>query len=545
MAVIDTVTSEYYLRPLIISLSILTLSTVIYRHHSNLTTLPLIGTIITFLRHRHRLHDHLTDTLATANSLTLTLRNRIFTVEPTNLEHILQSNFINYINTNHYTYVFHELLGTGAKNSDSGHWFAQRRIATRILDTQCMKTFVFDTLQLHVSKTLMPHLSSSANNIIDLQQLFRKFSFDMICNVALGLDLKSMDCYRYELFVEAFDDVVEHVSYRFTSLVPVVWKLKRYFNVGSERKYKEGIERVNEFVMDVIKLKETGKVCERGQDIVSMLMNIRYDVGYQGEEKRKLLRDNAISFILAGTYPTSTALTWFFWLLDGHPHCKQMIREEISMLTSLSRNVHQPNLTFDELKKLNYLRAALSESMRLFPPVPINSTTAVYDDILPNGTYVEQGWCVDYSAYAMARMKNLWGSDCREFKPERWLDADGVFRILPLSIYFKYIVFNGGDRVCLGKEMAMFQMMSVVVMVMHEFEIEVVGGGGTPEKMADPPYGLSIYLSMKNGLPVRVKKRESDHVPRAKDRGVLVGLFGMVLVGLSFYKHKQYLKLAL
>jgi len=103
------------------------------------------------------------------------------------------------------------------------------------------------------------------------------------------------------LFVEAFDDVVEHVSYRFMSAVPVVWKLKRYFNVGSERKYKEGIERVNEFVMDVIKLKETGKGCERGEDLVSRFMDSRYDVGYQGEEKRKYLRDNAISFILAGT----------------------------------------------------------------------------------------------------------------------------------------------------------------------------------------------------------------------------------------------------
>ncbi|XP_076910776.1 cytochrome P450-like [Bidens hawaiensis] len=171
-----------------------------------------------------------------------------------------------------------------------------------------------------------------------------------------------------------------------------------------------------------------------------------------------------------------------------------------------SHHVHPLNLTFDDLKNLNYLHAALSESMRLFPPVPINSRLTVDDDILPDGTYVGKGWFADYSAYAMGRMEKLWGSDCREFKPERWLDGDGVYQ--PLDQY-TYPVFHGGFRMCLVKEMAYLQMKLVVVAVMHEFEIEVIGGGGTPEKMVDPPYGFSLLLSMKNGLNVRVKKRQT------------------------------------
>ncbi|KAI3828987.1 hypothetical protein L1987_03100 [Smallanthus sonchifolius] len=255
--------------------------------------------------------------------------------------------------------------------------------------------------------------------------------------------------------------------------------------------------------MDVIKSKETQTAYKTNEDLLSRFMASSCDMGFEDEQMRKFLRDIVISFILAGKDSTSTAFTWFFWLLDGHLHCKHLIRKEFSMLVTSCHHTHPLNLTFDDLKKLNYLHAALSESMRLFPPIPINSRLTVDDDILPDGTYVGKGWFADYSAYAMGRMERLWGSGCREFKPERWLDGNGVYQ--PLDQY-KYLVFHGGFRMCLGKEMAYLQMKSVVVAVMHEFEIEVVGGGGTPERMVHPPYSLSLVLSVKNGLPVRLKK---------------------------------------
>ncbi|PWA40867.1 cytochrome P450 [Artemisia annua] len=305
-------------------------------------------------------------------------------------------------------------------------------------------------------------------------------------------DAKSMS------FMQAFDVAVEHTFNRFISPLPAIWKIKRFFNIGSEKKYKQAIETVNQFAMDIIKSKEAQTdSMTKEDDLLSRFMVSSQDMGLNNEERRGFLRDIIISFVLAGKDSTATALTWFFWLLDGHPHCKDLIRKELT-------NIHPPNVTFDELKTLHYLHAALSESMRLFPPVPINSRLTVHDDVLPDGTFVGKGWFADYSAYAMGRMERLWGLDCREFKPERWLDGNGVYQ--PLD-QFKYPVFHGGFRMCLGKEMAYLQMKYVVVAVMYQFEVEVIGGGGTVEKMVNPPYSLSLLLSMKNGLPVKLKKR--------------------------------------
>ncbi|KAI7728197.1 hypothetical protein M8C21_012889 [Ambrosia artemisiifolia] len=499
---------------IILSLSFLTLSTLFYRltrrrvSYSAVKTpcpqsYPLIGNLIGFLRNQHRYHDWVTDMLSTTPTLQvngfLGLSHSIWTADPTNLEHILGSNFPNYVKSSRYTSVMQELLGSGIYNSDGILWASHRKITGPEFAVVSLKTFISDIVQSQLSKSLIPLLISAGSNTFDMQHVLRKFSFDTICNVAFGVD-------PWSSFAQAFDAAMEHTSNRFMSPFPVVWKLKRYFNIGDERKYKETIKIVNQFAMDVIKSKDTQNCYETNKDLLSKFMVFSWGMGFEDEERSKFLRDTIINFVFAGKDSTSTALTWFFWLLDGHPHCKHMIYNEFSMLTTSSTHIRPLNLTLDDLKRLNYLHAALSESMRLFPPMPIHSRSVVNDDILPDGTFVHKGWYVDYSVYAMGRMESLWGYDCREFKPERWLDGNGVYH-QPDDMYV-YPVFNGGLRMCIGKEMAYIQMKLVVVAVMHEFEIEVVGGGGTPERMADPPYRLSLVLNMKNGLPVRVKKRQ-------------------------------------
>ncbi|KAI5002041.1 hypothetical protein ZWY2020_026691 [Hordeum vulgare] len=153
---------------------------------------------------------------------------------------------------------------------------------------------------------------------------------------------------------------------------------------------------------------------------------------------------------------------------------------------------------------MHYLHAALTEAMRLYPPVPINTRVAAAADVLPDGTTVRAGWFADYSAYAMGRMPRLWGDNCREFRPERWLNGDrGEFVAVEAA---RYPVFHAGPRTCLGKEMAYVQMKAVAAAVIRRFAVEMVE---TPVSMDAPPlYELGATLRMKGGLRVRIKKRE-------------------------------------
>jgi hypothetical protein len=158
------------------------------------------------------------------------------------------------------------------------------------------------------------------------------------------------------------------------------------------------------------------------------------------------------------------------------------------------------------------------------------------EDTWPDGTHIPKDSVVAYAPYAMGRMEQLWGSDCLEFKPERWLDDNGVFQ--PQSPY-KYAVFQAGQRVCLGKELAMLQMKLLVATLVSHFTISMSSISATSEATADaqdaqdaqdddngggddddddfkPTYEISLTLPIKNGLPVRIHLATQDENIKAK-----------------------------
>lgn len=92
--------------------------------------------------------------------------------------------------------------------------------------------------------------------------------------------------------------------------------------------------------------------------------------------------------------------------------------------------------------------------LRLYPSVPVNSREVVRTTILPVGggpdgkapLLVQPGEAVGYCVYAMHRRKDIYGEDAEEFRPERW--EDGGLK----DVGWAYLPFNGGPRLCLGRE---------------------------------------------------------------------------------------------
>ena len=154
---------------------------------------------------------------------------------------------------------------------------------------------------------------------------------------------------------------------------------------------------------------------------------------------------------------------------------------------------------FDEVDRLVYLKAALSETLRLYPSVPEDSKHVVKDDVLPNGTFVPAGSAVTYSIYSVGRMKFIWGEDCLEFKPERWLSPEGDK--IQVQDSYKFVSFNAGPRLCLGKDLAYLQMKSIAAAVLLRHRLAVAPGHRVEQKM-------SLTLFMKYGLKVNVYPRD-------------------------------------
>lgn len=103
------------------------------------------------------------------------------------------------------------------------------------------------------------------------------------------------------------------------------------------------------------------------------------------------------------------------------------------------------------------LICALLQVLRLYPSVPINSRTATFTTTLPTGggphgtspVLIRKGEAVGYAPYVMHRRREIFGPDAEAFRPERWLENGGR---LFSTVGFGYVPFNGGPRMCLGRE---------------------------------------------------------------------------------------------
>ncbi|KAL6580031.1 hypothetical protein OROMI_008055 [Orobanche minor] len=162
---------------------------------------------------------------------------------------------------------------------------------------------------------------------------------------------------------------------------------------------------------------------------------------------------------------------------------------------------------YDEVKDMVYTHASLCESMRLYPPVLVDTKAALKDDVLPDGTVVKKGMRVSYHPYAMGRVEKVWGKDWGEFRPARWLEKeeeeeDVKWRFVNRDAY-TYPVFQAGPRIFLGKEMAFIQMKRVVDGVLRRFKVVPLMAEG-----AEPMLITDLTAKMKGGFPLRIEARD-------------------------------------
>ncbi|BGP59269.1 hypothetical protein NBRC10512v2_000563 [Rhodotorula toruloides] len=109
----------------------------------------------------------------------------------------------------------------------------------------------------------------------------------------------------------------------------------------------------------------------------------------------------------------------------------------------------------------------------------------------------------------MNRDPKVWGPDAAEFKPERWLDSEGN---LVKESQWKYHAFNGGYRLCLGQNLALYEGTSVLNAVTREFDLSFAPGYLENVKMCDfeqtPLYKGALTLSLAEPLRVKATRRK-------------------------------------
>ena len=194
------------------------------------------------------------------------------------------------------------------------------------------------------------------------------------------------------------------------------------------------------------------------------------------------------SLMIAGRDTTACTLSWMFYLLAKHPDVQDILIQEIDE----TFRGEEPNMK--DVGKMKYLDSIVMETLRMYPPVPIDVKYSLNDDYLPDNTFIPKNTPITYYPFVMGRLERFWDRP-DEFLPERWSN-----RRRPSP--YEFPVFQAGPRICLGQSLAFLETKILTCMLLQKFRFKL----SNPDKPVH--YTMSATMSIKDGLHIIPDLRE-------------------------------------
>lgn len=219
----------------------------------------------------------------------------------------------------------------------------------------------------------------------------------------------------------------------------------------------------------------------RGTDSVPDLLDLLLE-GADPKTGRQMttseVRDNLLTFIVAGHETTALTLAWSLYLVAFDQDVQDRARAEAqSVLKGRAA-------TGADLEHLPYIRQIIDEALRLYPPAGMVSRTAQRDDTLC-GTAIKAGDTVMIPIYALGRHHALW-EDPDSFRPERFADRKAINR-------YAYLPFGDGPRICIGASFALQEAVIILATLLGRFRL-------TPVQGRDPKPVMILTLRPEGGV---------------------------------------------
>ncbi|PWN86887.1 cytochrome P450 [Acaromyces ingoldii] len=402
---------------------------------------------------------------------------------PAYLQYIQKTNFDNFPKGPDQRRIMCDVLGIhGIFASDGAIWLKQRKLATHIFSFNNFRTHVQSTVvrEVHTLDALLQD-ASHKQAPVNLPDTMFRFTLNSFAWMAFDADV---DCLPSRVeglavpneFASSFDYAQMVMDHRIFALLP---KWSEWFTREGYH-MRKSLRTLNRYCYRIIdsrlarreKLGAGNATDKAGKDLLELFM----DRGLTREELLPVI----LNFLIAGRDTTAQSLAWLFFELWKSPQYIDKIRQ--SLVPLLGAPGEQRPMQFDEIKELPLLQACFYEAVRLWPAVPKNLKRVVQDDIIrPTGEHAAEGLpdvdvrggeTVLWSDWCMARMPEVWGADCCEFRPERFLEtgSDGSLRVAEFS-QFKFHSFNAGPRMCLGKTLATYEGMAVTAAILGRYDV--------------------------------------------------------------------------
>jgi cytochrome P450 len=332
---------------------------------------------------------------------------------------------------------------------------------------------------------------------LDVFPLIKACTLDIICDTAMGVSIdalmsnsSSLEGKRYAMHVQEMGKLTWDWMLR-----PYLYSMRLFHALSRPgRRHKQCLAALHGFTRSVIAQRkaerQSSSASARSGSFLDILLQMQADGSVAITDAE--VQEEVDTFMFEGHDTTAVSLGWTLYCLGRNLELQLQLQRELDTVMG-RRTVPE----YEDLEHMPFLQACISESLRLYPPVPMFSRTTT-EAMTLGGVSVPRGMDVSISPWLLHRDSTVWPQP-DDFLPERWLGDDGCAHKVH---HFSYMPFAQGPRNCIGRMFALNEEKMLVATVVKQFTIAALHN--LDEVQPSP----EIILRPKSGVWLKLWSRE-------------------------------------
>jgi len=349
------------------------------------------------------------------------------------------------------------VTGDGLLTADTQAWRPRRRMLQPAFHQEMVSLsqthveFGLAKLEIHWRE-----LTATGPTIIDIDQAMMSLALEITCGALFGVDIES--------------EVDEITAATLTALHGVVARARNplalplMFPTPANLKMKRAIKKLDKAVTLIIAARAANQLPLDAP--IRDMLDVLLDPDLETPLSKQQIRDEIVTFIVAGHETVASALTWAWSLLVTNPSEMKKLQEH------------------PERAKL-----VLAEALRLYPPAWV-ITRRTLSEFTVEGFTIPANSLVIVSPWLVHRNQKAWEQPL-QFLPERFETG---------TPQLGYIPFGAGARLCIGRDMAVLEGSMILAQLAQHWNIEAIHN-------SQVPVDASVTLRPVGGMPVRISRK--------------------------------------
>ncbi|WAL69343.1 cytochrome P450 [Amycolatopsis cynarae] len=340
--------------------------------------------------------------------------------------------------------------------NDEPNWAKAHDILMPAFALGSMRTY--HPVMLRVARRLIAAWDRHAadGTPVDVPGDMTRMTLDTIGLAGFGFDFGSFEGDAPHPFVEAMVRCLD-------------WAMHRLFRVPGvdygevDEAFRADAAFLNSVVDEVITARTAGGARSGGpaEDLLGLMLEAVHPADGTTLD-RENIRNQVITFLIAGHETTSGTLAFALHHLTQHPAVLQQVRAEVDALWG---DTADPEPSYEDVGRLRYTRQVLNETLRLWPAAPGFGREARQDTLLGGRIPVRAGQSVSVIT-PMLHRDPVWGDNPELFDPARFTPEAEAARS-PHA--FK--PFGTGERACIGRQFALHEATMLLGMLVHRYRL--------------------------------------------------------------------------